>query len=298
MNCSVPGLTLTCLLLSACTPADETPEPEDTGEALPTETERLVLHEAFTGSTCGPCQPASENIKRVLKENAGKYTILKYHAGSDPYVSFESVKRRMYYLPGESSYGIPYVHADGVNGFHPNLMNGEEGYQQEDFDDFYAVPAVLEMSVTHEVEGQTISWSIDILPLADIPSAKMVLHVGLAEGTTYNNVGTNGQTEFHHVMKKMVPDHKGAPLGDLFRGEAQTITGSYTFQGEYAVDAGYDNQVDHDIEHTVEEFEDLGVVTWIQNKESWEVFQSAWTFGYREHGPIDRRPRTIVYDAN
>ena len=80
----------------------------------------------------------------------------------------------------------------------------------------------------------------------------------------------------------MGPDHKGAALGDLVRGEPQTISGSYTFQGEYAEDAGHDNQVDHEVEHTVEEFADLGVVTWIQNKSTWEVFQSAWTFGYDE----------------
>ena len=59
------------LVTLACAPEVVTPDTQDTGEPLPTETERIVLHEAFTGSTCGPCQPAAENIKRVLKENSG-----------------------------------------------------------------------------------------------------------------------------------------------------------------------------------------------------------------------------------
>jgi thiol-disulfide isomerase/thioredoxin len=263
-------------------PSDDGEDTQDTGDPLPTQTERMVLHESFTGSNCGPCQPAAENLARVLDENAGKYTLLKYQTGSDPYVSRESVKRRMYYLPGEEVYSIPFVHADGVNGFHPNEMNGGDGYQQEDFDGFYSVHSTVEMSVTAEVTEQTISWHIEVLPLEDIPAKKMVLHVGIAEGTTYNNVGTNGQTEFHHVMKKMAPNNLGEALGELVRGEPMIIDGSYTFQGEYAEDADYANQVDHDTEHTVEEFEDLGVVVWIQNKKTWEVFQSAWTFGGEE----------------
>jgi len=249
----------------------------DTGEPLPTETERRVLHEAFTGSTCGPCLPADENLKRVLDENPERYTILKYHVGSDPYISTESVARRLHYLPGQSSYAIPYVHADGVNGFHPNEMNAGAGYQQSDFDGFVAIPSPMTLSVTHEVVGQQVDWEIEILPLADLPAENLRLHVAIAEGTTYNNVGTNGQVEFHHVMKKMVPDHIGAAMGALVRGEAQTLQGSYTFQGEYS-DAGYASPVDHTVEHTVEEFSDLGLVVWIQNSSTWEVYQSAWTF--------------------
>ncbi len=271
-------------LLTACSPnnndsldTSSDSGPVDTGEPLPTETTRMVLHEAFTGSTCGPCAPATENIKRVLEAYPGQYTLLKIHVGSDPYLSSEGIKRRLYYLPGESSYGIPFVHADGVNGFHPNLMNAEAGYQNADFEAFAAVPSVLEMSVSHTVTEQTVDWVIDLLPLADVPADNLRLHVAIMEGTTYNNVGTNGQTEFHNVMKKLVPDQHGSPMEALTRGETVQLTGSYTFQGSYAEGTGISNPVDHSSEHTVEEFEDLEVVVWVQNEETWEVYQSAWT---------------------
>lgn len=274
----------TCILtlsIVACTPQDSDDTVSlDSGEALvtPETTERRVLHEAFSGSNCGPCEPAARNVARVLDANPGKYTLLKYQLGSDPYISYEASRRRMYYLPGEENYSIPFVHADGENGFHPNLMNEEAGYQQEDFDEFYGVPAYVEMSVSAEIVDQTVSWEVDILPLVDISGTRLILHTAIVEGTTYNNVGSNGQTEFHQVMKKMVPDHKGTKMDDLPAGEALHISESYTFQGEYAEDANYGNQVDHATEHTVEEFEDLGVVVWLQNSKTWEVFQSAWTF--------------------
>jgi hypothetical protein len=276
------AICILALSFVGCTPNEaEDGVPPDTGEALVIQetTERKVLHEAFSGSNCGPCEPAAKNVARVLDANPGKYTLLKYQLGSDPYISYEASRRRMYYLPGESSYGIPFVHADGENGFHPNLMNEEAGYQQEDFDGFYAAPAYVEMSVTAEIVDQTVSWEIDILPLMDISGKRLILHTAIVEGTTYNNVGSNGQTEFHQVMKKMVPDHKGTKMDDLPAEEALHISGSYTFQGEYAEGASYSDQVDHSEEHTVEDFEDLGVVVWLQNSKTWEVFQSAWTFG-------------------
>ena len=85
------------------------------------------------------------------------------------------------------------------------------------------------------------------------------------------------QTSQHNVMKKMVPDHTGSEMQALTRGEALQLSGSYTFQGSYAEGTGISNPVDHSTAHTVEEFEDLEVVAWIQDSASWEVYQSAWT---------------------
>ena len=101
--------------------------------------------------------------------------------------------------------------------------------------------------------------------------------VAIIENTTFNNVGTNGLTEFHHVMKKMVPDQEGTSLENLTRGEEISLQFSYTFQGEYDDSTGYSNPVDHSSAHTVEEFDDLSVIVFIQDNDSWQVLQSAWS---------------------
>ena len=101
--------------------------------------------------------------------------------------------------------------------------------------------------------------------------------MAIIENQTEQNTGTNGMTEFHHVMKKMVPNQDGTELDDLVRGEEVTLQFDYTFQGEYDDETGYSNPVDHSSAHTVEEFTDLSVVVFIQDNESWDVLQSAWS---------------------
>jgi hypothetical protein len=259
---------------------DGDPEPEDSSSSetpLPESTQRILMHEMFTGSTCGPCFEADAIVVDVLDANPGEYNLISYQVGSDPYVSGEGVSRRMYYLPGESSYSIPYLHVDGVHQLHPVEYNNDAGYTQADFDEFQAEPAWMELSVHHTQSEQTVEFSVEILPLSDVDADDMVLHAAIIEGVTYDNVGTNGQTEFHHVMKKMVPDEEGTALEPLVRGETVTLDLSYTFQGEYTSETGFSDPVDHEVEHTVEEFEDLSVIVWIQEVESWQVHQSAWS---------------------
>ena len=81
----------------------------------------------------------------------------------------------------------------------------------------------------------------------------------------------------HHIMKKMVPDDKGTPIEPLVRGETITLDLSYSFQGDYNPETGFDHLVDHAVEHTVEEFEDLSVIVWVQETGSWQIHQSSWS---------------------
>ena len=275
-------------LLMGCGPEEEkstvenTEEPtaveDSASEELPTETTRYVLHEMFTGSTCGPCFDAENILMAVQEANPDNHVHLAYHVGSDPYITTEGVNRKMWYLPPEEgSYSIPYLHVDGVNGLHPVEHNSDVGYTDSDFDGFAAIPSHLELTVSHFVSEQTVDISISMMPLQDHSSEKLNLMVAIIENTTFNNVGTNGLTEFHHVMKKMVPDDIGTPLEPLTRGEGIDMELSYTFQGDYNDSTSISAPVNHDIEHTVEEFDDLSVVVFVQDTESWEVLQSAWS---------------------
>jgi hypothetical protein len=243
----------------------------------PLEVPRILLHEAFSGSNCKPCNQADKNLEEILSQNPGLFTIIKYQVGSDPYVSQEAVKRRMYYLPGKSTYDVPFVHADGVNGFHPLKANNDQGYLQSEFENWQSISSELVLQVVSSTEGQTVSLDIGITPLADY-DAGMILHAAIFESVTYNNVGTNGQTEFHYVMKKMVPHQYGTPLDELVRGESRVITLQHTFVGDYNPDTSMQKMVKHNIEHTVEDFNNLYVIVWIQAEMDWQVEQSAWNY--------------------
>jgi len=261
----------TIMLLISCSPKEQDVE---TPPAEPPE--RMVLHEIFSGSNCGPCAPAADNIAAALADHDGQYAIVEYQIGSDPYMTREAVNRRMLYLPGEESYGIPFVHADGT-GFHPNDMDGEETpYSAEDFVAFAEVPTVLRITADVAFTGQTVDMDITLEPWEDIDGDNLRLMIAINENTTFANVGSNGQTEFHNVFKKNVPDDSGTLLAPMTAGESMSYTFSHTFAGDYDEEAGYSNMVDHDTAHTVEEFDDLAVVVWVQDMDTWEVFNTTW----------------------
>ena len=286
---------LTALIVCIGCSDNPTPSASDAGPpSLEFTAQRMVLHEVFSASNCGPCFEAEENLNRVWEAYPDQYTVVDYQVGSDRYITQEALSRRMYYLPEDAggSYSIPYVHADGVNGFHPNLWHAENGedadhYNEQDFLTFASVPTHLRIDVDHVVEGQTVTIDWSITAGGDYPSEDLVVHVAISEKTTTRNVGSNGLTEFHHVMKKMVPNRLGSPLGALVVGDVIEDTYTYTFQGDYDPNAGYPNPnapieerkhlIDHATAHTVEEFDDLEVVVWVQDKVTKEVHQSAWS---------------------
>ena len=91
---------------------------------------------------------------------------------------------------------------------------------------------------------------------------------------TYNNVGSNGETQFSKVMKKMVPSSTGFSLGSLTDGQTVVENFSHTFAGSYRLPSDANSPIDHNSEHSVEDFSNLGVVTWIQDDNSKEILQS------------------------
>ena len=262
--------------LSACgSSVGENNNNNNNNSTLPDSAERILLHEMFGGSNCGPCFGADNILMGVLDQRPGKFNVIAYQVGSDPYMSRETVNRRLYYLPGESSYSIPYLHVDGANHLHPTLGNEERGYTTDLFDEFATPTSPIELEVTHSVSGQTVDFQVRITALDHVPGDELLMHAAIIEGVTYNNLGINDQTEFHHVVKKMVPDDKGTELDPLERGDILEFNLSWTFQGNYVTGTGPSNLVDHSSEHTVEEFEDLSVVVWVQDNDSWQVHQSA-----------------------
>ena len=105
-------------------------------------------------------------------------------------------------------------------------------------------------------------------------SKSLSLQVAIYEKSTTQNVKSNGETVFYHVMKKMVPDQNGTTLTNLTDGVMQATNLSYTFNGSYTLPANAGSPVDHAVAHTVEDFNDLGVMVWIQDMATKEIYQS------------------------
>jgi hypothetical protein len=225
--------------------------------------------ESFTISTCGPCVAGNVNVASVLTAYSDdQYSLLKYQmswpGSGDPYYTLEGGDRRTYYNVN----AVPDFILDGNvwQGNSSSLVNSQ-------VDAVLANPAFAEISSYFTVTGQTVDITVSINPIGDFANS-LTLYTAIYEIKTYNNVGSNGETEFGNVMKKMVPGSMGFALPTLQTGVAVVENFSHTFQGSYTLPPDANSPIDHTTQHSIEDFNNLGVVTWIQDDATKEVIQS------------------------
>jgi len=234
---------------------------------------RLPLYEIFTSSTCAPCLAGNQNFHSVVASFPGEFVEIKYQQDfpgtGDPYCTDETVNRRNYYAVNS----IPRMEIDGgwdqnASSFTPQLHNGAK-----------EIPAFIEINGTFTVDAatKTVSAGFTIDPLTDINSNDLRFVVAILEKKTVKNVKTNGETEFLYVVKKMLPDENGEVIsGGLQAGTSKTFDKDFTFEGEYRLPSSGAAavRIDHSIEHSVEDFNNLAVVAWVQDYTTKEVYQS------------------------
>jgi len=229
---------------------------------------RRPMFEVFTSSTCGPCVQGNINLGNVLSNYSEQYSLLKYQmswpGNGDPYFTDEGYDRRVFY--GVNS--VPRLEIDGGYDGNPS------GLTNQDFDDFAAIPSFTTLSANYSIGGQSVDVSITIDPLENMNSTNLTLYTGIFEYITYNNSSSNGEIEFANVMKKMLPDAGGYSINPLQAGVQVVENFSYTFQGNYTLPPDANSPVNHMLNHTVEDFENLGVVVWIQDDVTKEILQS------------------------
>ncbi len=234
--------------------------------------QRLPLHEAFTSSTCVPCVAGNSNLKSIFNANPNKWVCLKYQmswpGSGDPYFTAEGQTRRTYY--GINS--VPALVVDAA----PFILSSN--YTSAMLNTAYGVPSFVTLTAdfAQPGDGKTVNINVNIDPAADIPSSSLRLHVAIFEYKTFDNIKSNGETEFVYVMKKMVPNASGTPISSLTGGVQVPNTFSYVFKGDYRLPADATSPINHTTEHSVEEFSDLGVVVWLQDNATKEVFQAAY----------------------
>lgn len=209
--------------------------------------ERIILHEVFTSSTCSPCIFANLFIDNVLgkPENQGKFTLIKHQcnwpAPGDPYYNLDVATRIFYY-------GV-----DAIPHFYIDAQEEGVSYQQSTFDLYRNTPSFFTIMASHIITGSNVSVNVTISPNMDFTGT---CHIAVVEKVTTGNVGTNGETEFHNVLMKMLPDANGTSV-ELTQGNNFSFSESYDMSSTF-----------------VEEMDDLEVIVFLQADDK-EVMQSA-----------------------
>lgn len=231
---------------------------------------RKPLYEVFTSSTCGPCAPGNVNMNNVLTPFNGDHVVVKYQQNfpgtGDPYATAETVNRRSYYAINS----IPRLEIDGQ--WDKNASSLTTGIHN----DFKAIPAFVGITATVDYWATSAKIDVEIEPLADF-AGNNVLQVVIMEKTTFANVKSNGETQFEHVVKKMIPNQNGTAIGPLTKGQKKTFSLSNTFYGDYRLPLNGQSAeyINHTNEHSVEEFDDLLVAVWVQAPDK-KVLQSVY----------------------
>ncbi len=210
------------------------------------------LFEEFTSSTCGPCASFNSGTLNPFLAQHGDddLTLIKYQmnwpGSGDPYYTAEGGVRRTYY--GVNA--VPDLYIDG------NKIATSSAAVNAAYNATSGTLADVAIQSTHEIQGNNVIINGDLIPYANYSNVK--LHIAIVEKITTQNVATNGETEFHHVMMKMVPDASGTTV-NIVSGE------NYHFS--HTVNMSSTN---------VEEMDDLMVAIFIQKGDK-KIVQSGYS---------------------
>lgn len=228
---------------------------------------RLVLLEGFTSSTCGPCVAGNNNLKNIISQSDGNLTLIKYQCNfpgnGDPYYTAEVGTMMSYY----SVNSVPTLIGDGKS------QGSTSTFTLSKLQALQKVPAFIKLEAEFYVNEKTVTATAKVNPLFDISEPDIKLFMAIVEKTTTKNKGTNGEASFNQVMKKFMPNTNGIALGSLEGNVASSFNQTWEFQGNYRLPSA-SNPVKHDIEHSIEDFENLEVVAWLQNVKTKEIYQS------------------------
>lgn len=217
--------------------------------------QRIPMIEHFSSSTCGPCLFTNIDMDSLTKKNAGKFTYVKYPMNGpgtgDPYYTSDCSVRRIYYNVNS----VPMLFLDGEKALDP--------IPQYKFDESYNALSFVDMRGSFTVEGNTINVIADFFSYVDVDNLKAYISVN--EKTTTKNIGTNGESEFHHIMMKLLKSQYGTAV-KLEAGK------------HYSIEVSFDMSTTN-----VEEMEDLEVALWLQENGTKSIWNSHFAYEYSKH---------------
>jgi hypothetical protein len=222
------------------------------------QSQRLVILEEFTSSTCGPCAGVNPTFHTWQTQNPDKFTSIYYHVNwpspGDPMNlanPTENAARVGYY-------NVSYVPESNLDG---NYYNGSaNGWTMSTVNTRWAMPSPFEVQLQHQISaGQDSVFSTMLVKCTQNVSGNLVAHNVIIEKWIHFNSapGSNGEKDFYNVMKKMLPGSNGTTM------PSSMIPGDYVLlEGSWKIGTVYD-------------LTQIASVGFVQDKSTKEIFQTA-----------------------
>jgi hypothetical protein len=233
---------------------------------------RLTLVEEFTQASCPPCALQNPAFDDLLLSNPDKVVTLKYHTdwpGVDEMnaQNTSDVQSRVTYysingVPMGAMDGFVWPDYDGYTSSADQYKGAPYQCSQGLIDSMQGISAPFTLTATHWLSSDrdSIYATITINALSAV-SGSLVAQVAVIEKDVnfLQPPGTNGETEFDAVMKKMLPSASGTTLASSWNaGDSYSFTVGWKLANIYDM-----NQ--------------LGVVAFIQNNSGKAVLQAAYS---------------------
>jgi hypothetical protein len=218
-------------------------------------TRRIVLLEEATNASCPPCATYNPQLQEFFAHHFGGVVSVRYHAwwpGVDPMYDHnvvDNTARIDYY----GINGVPNYLMDGVNYGVPSDQEAMASQMRANL----ANPSPVMLDIVSEIDADSVRATITLIGDATVDQSMLYLRTTIIERLiVYDSPpGSNGETEFPDVMRKMLPDATGISIPSISPGDTLTYQFSYPVHEEWV-------------------WEDLAVVSWLQSDATQEVLQS------------------------
>ncbi len=241
-----------------------------------TAAKKYVLFEHFTQASCGPCaaqNPAFQD--NIMAKNEGNMHHIAYHT------SWPGVDEMYDHNPTESDARVAYYNVTGV----PDMYNdgatvgSPANVTQQMVDDALAAGSPIAIYVSEVDNGATRDVTVDIPTVGTSPAGNLVLRVAIVEHwiNYANPPGSNGETDFPNVFRKMLTPMAGVTYTAAAQGSSVTFNYTYTEDGVWDATEIY-------------------VIAWVQNETNMTVLNSGSSID--PHASLSPNGPTFVEGAN
>ncbi|MEO8232244.1 MAG: Omp28-related outer membrane protein [Ignavibacteriota bacterium] len=225
---------------------------------------KIVLIEDFANVSCVPCVTSNKIIEHLVNDKFGtsKLVAIKYPTNFpspvDPFflANGPDCNVRMGY------YNILFAPTTIVNGSLRPTSTDSNDVKDKIYSEFTKVPKfIVDVSGSFNGSDYTINISVNVKDVSNIDFSKLVLHTVVTETNIEfaTPPGSNGETKFYDVMRKMLPTNQGESLATVNQ------TGLYNFQRQLTLNSAWITSNIH-------------TVVFIQNKDTKEIYQAGSTF--------------------
>lgn len=220
---------------------------------------RIPLIEEGTNASCGPCANANPSFQQWIRTNFSYVIPLVYHP------NFPGSTDPMYLAAPEMNYGrlITYYNVSGVPS---SFFNGKtEIYPSstteltDSLKSIKGTTSPYTIVPTLSFDGTAYTVSVNVTSDQAISDTNIKLRIALVQNHIHDeNAGTNGETDFYWIARKMFPDYVGTTLTQA-AGETKT----YSFTCENSI---------------VWDQSQMYLVAFMQDDSTKEVLQSATNY--------------------